>query len=251
MRQISRIFLCPIAICAFLHGTNASAQPVANDSSIRVAAINNTTREYQRFASVASPLYFGPQYVEYAQQINQGHPFFLNTDFNNGSIVYDHILYENIPLKYDILLNRIVVRDAIGVYSFCPLYDKISSFTIKDHEFIKLEKDSSNPSLPRSGFYEIFYKSKRLTVLKKETKAMMEDLNDKSGARRYIVPTIHFYVRKGNEYFLFNRKKQVLALFKDRKAELRQFIQKQGLDFRNDADNAVLGVVTYYERFTK
>ncbi len=251
MHYLSRIFFYILTITTVLTVTASTAQIPARDSSMRATAISNASREYQRFIATAAPLYSGPQYVEYYLLITIGHPFFLNTNFNTGSVRFDNILYENVKLKYDILENKIVVKDASGVFAVSPDYDKIDLFTIDSHLFTKLEKENSPSSLPKSGFYEVLYAGNNLVLYKKETKILMEDLNDRGGPRRYIVPSINYYLKKGNAYYLFNRQKHVLDLFKDRKTELRQFIRKNNLDFSNDANNALIRAVTYYETLSK
>lgn len=251
MRYFCRIFFYLLTGALLLAKTNSSAQSSAKDSSMRIAAIHNTAREYQRFIATAAPLYSGPQYVEYYLLITIGHPFFLNNNFNTGSVRFDHILYENVKLKYDILENKIVLKDPSGLFAVNPDYDKIDHFTVENHLFSKLEKETINNSLPKSGFYEVLFTGTNLVLYKKETKILMEDLNDKAGPRRYIVPTINYYLKKGNAYYLFNRQKHVLDILKDRKTELRQYIRKTNPDFSNDADNALLSVLNYYESLSK
>lgn len=251
MPQFSRIFFYALIITAVFTSTASPAQTPARDSSIRAAGIKNTTLAYQRFISTAAPLYSGPQYVEYYLLITIGHPFFLNTNFNTGSVRFDNILYENVRLKYDILENKIVVKDGSGVFAVTPDYDKIDLFTIENHLFTRLEKGNTQTVLPKSGFYEVLYTGNNLVLYKKETKILMEDLNDRGGPRRYIVPSINYYLKKGNAFFLFNRQKHVLDILKDRKNELRQFIRKNNFDFGTDPDNALTSIVNYYETFSK
>ncbi|MES2329441.1 MAG: hypothetical protein V4539_07560 [Bacteroidota bacterium] len=246
-----KLYFLSMLACTCLSALKLTAQQPAKDSSIRAAAINNAILQYQDYISFAAPLYAGPQYTDYYLKLQEGHPFYLNTFFHVGSIMYDHILYERIPMKYDILQNRIVIEDASGVFRLLPEYDKISYFTIQDHEFIKLIKDSSSPTLPKSGFYEVLYKNKNLTLLKKETKEVVEDLNSRSTIQRNVITNINFYLRAGNSYRIFNKKKHVLALFKDKKTEIRQYIRKKNLDFNIDADNALISVVSYYQELTK
>ncbi len=251
MPQLSRIFFYAFTLIAVFNSIASPAQTHARDSSIRAAAIKNTSLAYQHYISTAAPLYSGPQYVEYYLLITIGHPFFLNANFNTGSVSFDHILYENVKLKYDILENKIVVKDGSGVFAVNPDYNKIDLFNIENHLFTKLEKENAQSVLPKSGFYEVLYTGNTITLYKKETKILMEDLNDRGGPRRYIVPSINYYLKKGNTYYPFNRQKHVLDIFKDRKTELRQFIRKNNLDFSTDTDNALTSVVKYYETLSK
>jgi hypothetical protein len=252
MRSHCRIFWI-LPICVFLFTESASAQPNTTADSIRLtAAIHSAARQYQDFLSVAAPLYSGPQYVEYYLQIQQGQPFFLNTEFLTGNILYDHILYENVSLKYDMVQSRIVLKNASGTFRISPSNDKIDSFSIQNHSFIKLEKNNTNPSVPKNGFYEVLYTDGRISLLKKETKQIQEDLkNWSSAAVRYILSSVDYYIKDGNTFTSVRKKKQILEYVKTRKIELRQFIRKKDLDFGNDTDNALVSVLTYYQSLTK
>ena len=241
-----------LMVCILLCNAKLSAQQPANDSSIRASAIAHAVQQYQAYISFAAPLYAGPQYNDYYLKIQEGHPFFLNTFFHYGSVVYDHMLYENIPIKYDLVQNRVVIQDASGVFRLIPEYDKISSFTILDHSFIKLIKDSSTPSLPKRGFYEVAYTNRHMSLLKKEIKEVVDDLGNSRGTlQRYILSHVNFYAQKGKTYFLLNNKNHVLSFFKDKKTELRQYIRRNNLDFSSDTENAIISVASYYETLIK
>src|SRR5882757_5410869 len=101
MPLVRKLFSFCMLACTCLPATKLTAQQPAKDSSIRAAAINRAILEYQDFISFAAPLYAGPQYTDYYLKLQEGHPFYLNTYFHYGSILYDHILYEHVPMKYD------------------------------------------------------------------------------------------------------------------------------------------------------
>jgi len=240
-----------LSICFFLLAGQLLAQPTPSDSSTRTAAVQHVRRQYQQFMATAAPLYSGPQYVEYDQRLDRGQPFFLTAAFQQGSIRYDHILYENIPLKFDQVQSRLVLTDASGAFKLSPSNEKIDEFTIAGHLFIKLDKTPNTPTLPGSGFYELLHTNNRFSVLKKENKAIEEELrNWGGGAFRNIVSSVNYYIREGNTYQPIGKKKQLLAYTKDKKTEIRQFIRKNKPDFSKDADNAVISVLTYYQSLT-
>jgi len=119
-----------------------------------------------------------------------------------------------VPLKYDELQNKIVITDASGVFRLSPENDKIDHFTIQDHAFIKILKDSTNASLPQSGFYEVLYDNSHMALLKKESKKIVLDVGSKTTLQRYIISTTNYYIKKGNTYYLFNKQKQVLEFLR-------------------------------------
>ena len=251
MHTRSSIFFYFLVAFTLFSGKTSSAQSITKDSSRLAAAIHNTVGEYRRFMGNSAQIYTGPQYVEYYLQINKGHPFFLNTDFNPGSVHFDNLLYEDLLIKYDIVENKIVLLNPSTIFRPSLSNDKVDYFTIKDHLFIKLEKDYNHIGLPKSGFYEVLFRGAHLALLKKENKSIQEDLNFGVSSIRYVESSVNFYIEKGNTYYPVNRKGQILDLFKDKKSELRQYIRKNHPDFSNDYDNAILNLVSYYESLLK
>ncbi len=247
MRPNSSICFYFLVAFTFYFGKTSSAQSSSKDSSRLAAAVHRTAGEYIHFMGTAAPIYTGPQYVEYYLQINKGHPFFLNTDFNPGSVHFEDILYEGLMIKYDIVENKIVLLNPSSIFRPSLSNDKIDYFTIKDHTFIKLEKNSNHPGVPKNGFYEVLFRDTRLSLLKKENKSVQEDLNFGVSSIRYVESSVNFCVEKGNTYYPVNRKGQILDLFKDKKTELRQYIRKNSIDFGSDYENALLSIVGYYE----
>lgn len=242
-----------LSFCLAALTLQLSAQSVPpTDTAVLSAAIRNSGLQYQHFISKAAPLYSGPEYVEYDGRLNEGHPFLLSSSFVKGTIVYDNVSYENVPLKYDLVSNRFVLNDATGTFKLSPDYEKISSFTLGDHFFVKIPRDSSHVLLSGNQFYEVLLNGRSLTLLKKDTKKVQEEISTMLGLRRLVVSSTNFYVRGGNRYSPFNKKSQVLDLFKERKAEIRQFIRQQNLHFDDDErENSLLKIAIYYDSLSK
>jgi hypothetical protein len=85
----------------------------------------------------------------------------------------------------------------------------------------------------------------------KETKQILEDLNDKSGPIRYVQATVKYYIKNGKTFYPSNNKNSLLAILKDKKNELRMFIRKNELDFFEDFEKSLLRIVDQYELLTK
>ena len=240
--------------CTSVFAVTLSAQTtVSADTAILSAAVRNSVLQYEQFISAAAPLYSGPQYVDYDFQINEGHPFLLKPIFVTGSVMYDNILYENIELKYDLLRSKIVLKDVSGIFKITPDPDKVTYFTMDDHMFIKLDRDVNHVLLPSGNFYEVLYTGKDLTLLKRENKKIEESINPVGipGLRRIVVQSNDFYIKKGNVYYSFNKKKQILIAFSDKKTEIRQYMGQKNIDLDNDRDNALTLIAAYYRSLTK
>lgn len=241
-----KVALSGILVFVILCFTNASAQITVADS-LRRLAMANAVQTYQDYITFAAPLYSGPQYVEYFRQVQRGQPFFINTDFHTGSILYDGILYNDVPLKYDELEDKLVLSDPSGTFRLCPDIDKVPYFTIGTHQFVKLIREAEGPSAPHTGFYEVLYNGSKALLFKKESKKIVQDVTGQSKLQRFILQDIEYFIKKGNRYYSVSKQRQVLNVFKDRRPDLRQWIAKNGADFENNKENALLDLVSYYD----
>jgi hypothetical protein len=165
-----------------------------------------------------SGLYNGSQYVVYAQTIQEGIPFFEIPEPTKGDVVYGGIQYENVPLLYDILKGQIITLIPASNYLICLNADKVTSFEILNHNFIRLIKDSTDKTI-KTGFYEILYDG-ITTVYKKQTKTVGEDLSQ-AKLRRFIVESNTFYIKKANTFYSITNKKSLLVILKTGKKKYR------------------------------
>jgi len=235
-----------IVSCSLLP-LSSFAQVSTKDSSIRAMAVYNAVQQYQRTVTVESPLYNGQEYIEYESQLHTGHPFFEERDFHPASIMYDNILYENIPFKYDLIKKKLVIRSPVGGFSINILDNKVSSFEVQGHQFVRLTKDSSGRKALTTGFYDLLYNGRKTQLLKKESKKILEELTIMDGIKRTVTDDAAYYLQKGGTYSTINSKKQALELLKDRKTELKQYIRKNKLKFRANKENDLVKLVTYYD----
>ena len=249
---VIRFIFCLFFSLLLTTGDLVAQDAPSADSAALADALKNTVSNYQQYISWAAPLYSGPEYVEYYRRIYEGHAFIYNAAFVNGSVVFDGILYENIPVKYDLLRNVLVIKGQNqGSPSFTPDIEKISYFTLGDHAYTKLKRDAANVLESGARFYEVLYAGKEITLLKKENKTIEEELNPAVGLRRTVISSTNFYLKKDNAYFLVNRNRQILSALRDKEKELRDFIRSQDDDANTDHDKRMIGLAVYYESLYK
>jgi len=227
-----------------ISASNSLAQSPKTDSALYTAL-----QFYHQYAFPEPGLYNGRQYAEYASTLQAGHPYFLSPEMNKGSLVYDGILYENISIQYDIVKEQLVIKYPFQTFSLQLTNEKVNWFTVLNHTFIRLVEDSANRPLIQTGFYDRLYNG-HVILLEKQNKFIQEELNAISGIKRSITETSSFYLKKDNKYYPVNSRGSLLDVLKDRKKEIQQFIRKNKTDIRGDKENAILSIVTYYDKLS-
>jgi hypothetical protein len=219
------------------------AQSADNDTLTPHRAWNNAVQQYHDYLTPESGLYRGSEYVQYAYQLKEGHPYFDQDHMRKGSVLYRGIRYNDLPLIYDLVKQLLVINDPFNTFKIALINEEIDSFTIANHIFIRL-KDSLDPSAPRVGFYEQLYKG-RTWILKKEKKEIREEIN--LTVDRFIDQSVSYYLKKGNTYFPVNNKRALLHALNDKSQETKKFMRRNSLRMTADKENTLIKVAAWYD----
>src|SRR6478609_1756279 len=122
-----------LTCCSFT--SVVSAQNIAADSSNYTIAIQNAISAYHQYLSPQTSLYNGSEYVDYAYTINEGTPFFEDTQFSNGTVEYDNVWYSNVYIFYDEVLEEVVIKDAYSRGKIILNTEKVTGFNLLNHNF--------------------------------------------------------------------------------------------------------------------
>jgi hypothetical protein len=240
------ILLC---VCVPFSFTALFGQLSADDSTFYRKAVASTVARYHQSFGNQSPLYNGCQYIGYPFSFREpDHPYFGGKSFLKGDITYGGVLYPGVQLLYDEVAEVVVFMDP--THRIQLVSDKISSFSILNDKFIRLIKDSSNAILVGTGFYQFLYAGKS-SVLKKEMKTIGEDVrNNTEGVVRFIELKTYYYIYKDNAYYSVKNKKNLLAIYKDRKTDIQQYIKNNKLRYKKNKDSFLIKLSTYYDQLT-
>jgi hypothetical protein len=234
-----------LTLFCFICCKNATAQLNSADSISYQSAFANTRAIYDKQVGDQSPLYNGSQYASYGFVFKSGSPYFISEQFNDGSVVYDGILFSNLPLLYEDLSEFLVTKK--DGYLLQLINARISSFVISGHQFIRLIADSSNRGISKTGFYEILYPG-RSTVLKKTSKDIQEVASIYEGVLHFIEESDSYFIKRGNVFIRVRSVNELLDVFHDHQKDIQHFIKKNKLKFRKDKENILIKVAGYYDQ---
>jgi hypothetical protein len=237
-----------LVIAFFVSTEKVVAQLSPEDSFFYQKAVGHAIALYHQASGDQSGLFNGIQYIGYPFTFKEGHPFFLTPEWSTGSATYDGVYYDKVLLLYDEVAEVVIIQDAkhrLQLHS-----SKLSRFTVANNIFVRIEKDSLAANLERTGFYNLLYEG-GTSVLKKEVKRIREEvLNSVEGVQRLIETKTTYYIKKQNEYYTVNTKKDVLNIFKDHRKDIQQYIKANNLSFKRDKDNLLIKVSAYYDQLT-
>jgi hypothetical protein len=238
-----RPFLLSCTFCALI----ARGQPPVRDSlPPDTTAYTAALSLYHTYLAPETSLYRGDEYASYGRLLKSGYPYYGENGSRKGEVFYNGILYHDVFLSYDLVYDQVIMDNINHIQKIRLVSPQVDYFTIGQHYFIHL-RDSLNPTAPRNGFYEQLYKG-RILLLKKETKAIQEELNAGSPVVRFIDGAdTAFYLKIGAVYHSVNTTRSLLHMLKDRKKDVRNYIRANDLDMRLEKENTLIKVVTWYD----
>ncbi|HEX5151383.1 MAG TPA: hypothetical protein VFW07_08035 [Parafilimonas sp.] len=216
-------------------------QPFAKAQNSFDSSFADAVSVYKKTMGENIHLFNGSEYIDYDHRIS-GNPFFGSLHFTDGSVVYDDITYTHIQMIYDILNDDVIIKNYNGI-ALLLTKEKISSFNVTGHHFVKIMADSAATGL-KTGFYDVLYDgtTKLLVKRKKEITEKIEMQNLESSFTQHD----QYYILKDTVYYPAHDKNAALRALKDRKSELKKFIHQDKIKFRKDFETALLKTVAYY-----
>jgi hypothetical protein len=241
---------CFLRICLIwlFTGNDCFAQSTLTDSSFYTKAAANIHSQYMKEMGASSYLFTGTAYIRYWKGIS-GHPFFMTDQFQKGTVFYNGTDYQNVPLKYDMYKDLLVSQNFTGETEIALVNEKIASFCMGAHCFVRIVHDSSNAMFPNTGFYEKLY-SGGTTVWVKRQNLVKQSLNAEDNITKFTEYN-NYYVEMAGKYYPIEGEKELLSLFKDKKTEIRKFLNRRDISYKKDPAKTIVQTVAFYEQLIK
>lgn len=218
------------------------------DTAFVRASIQHASDVYQKSNANQSHLYNGIEYIPYKTSLEKhGHPYYLEDDWFDGSIEYNDEKYNNVPMRYDLQRQKIVIEYAAGIGEIELLNEKINQFILGGHTFKNIRKESNSIITP--GFYDILYQGKTQVLAKRQKIIHQRDISNnlilEFDSRDKV------YLRKNNFYFTITNKASLIKALSDQKQAVKKFISKNKIQYRSNREAALIKIAEHYDELLK
>lgn len=228
---------------------NFSIAQVKNEISPEQLIVRNAASVYFQSLGEQSGIYRGAEYTGFPYKLNNGHQYFETQFPVKGSVYYDGILYNDIPMWYDLVKNQVIVQFIDG-FSEIKLHNElIDYFSIYDHHFVHLGRDKIGDNVLSEGFYDLVYVGKT-QVLVKRSKETLKEVST-GIALTLLKQKNEFYLIKEGVYLPIKSQSSVLNALGSKQKEIQEFLRKSNVKFRKDPENAIVRMVKYYDLLTE
>lgn len=222
------------------------AQTAVADTAFYRSAIDNIIRLYTDSVGENLRLYSGTEFTG-GYRSSAGHPFFEYAEPQLGTVFYNGIRYPDVRLEYDLIRDELIFVNPANNLNIKLITQKVEGFSIQNRLFIHITEGNSMANFPGAGFYELLYDKGAIQVLAKRRKRLRQAAKAEELAK--FTQTNNYYIKKDSTYYTIDSKKSLITVFKDHKAEVTKFIQKENLNFKKDPERTIVKVVDYYTQF--
>lgn len=236
---LSVVFICLIHVESF--------SQIQKEKYSEQSEVKNVVSLYYRSLGEQSGIYNGPSYIGYPYPLSNGHPFFQSPDLSKGTILYEGMLYQDVPFRFDLVKGQVVVQYIDGFSTISLHNERIDHFSLFDHEFIKITKDTSNSSGMPSGFYDHVYRGKT-EVLVRRYKGTLEDVSSEGIYTKILKQKNDIYLKKDGKYFSVASSGSVLKVLGNKQKEILSHLKKNKVKFKKDPEKAIVMMVMYYDQ---
>ena len=217
----------------------------AQDMS-RQELIDSLAIDYLRSANRDAALYYG--YPPTVAPPASNHPYLNNNMlFEKGRLSYNHILYPEVMLRYDMYSNELVAMS--GARDVVLIPENVDFAELSGKRIIYFRSDSL-PGCPPTGYYFLLNAGKCL-VLEKRTASLLSNtgLAARNSKDNYDIRKV-FYLYKEGVYHRIRSQSSLLKLLQPYRKELKQYISSLGMKYRQYPDLIISFTVDEYEKLT-
>jgi len=189
-------------------------------------------RQYDISRNQQAALYNGIQHVGYGGGYI-GTAYFLSPDWMTGSVLYDGMLYKNIPLHYDLVAGDLIVQspNGFGISLFSP---KVKYFVLGGHQFLNI----NDPALSLTpGFYDVLLQGP-MTILIKRHKRINEFIIGLEQQREFVQEDAFYLLMDGHIHSIRNED-DILQQTGSMKKEIKKILRKKHIHFKREMEPAI------------
>lgn len=234
-------------LCCLIFVNIAGAQVLTNDTLSNTLYNSSAVKLYFNAISENAHIYTGFEYFTPDRNI-KGSPYYLSDSPWPSDLIYDDSYYKNIPIMYDVVKDEVVTNRLGQNFKISLVTDKLKTFILRKHEFIRVSGDSVNGNSLATGFYDRLYNNKTIVLVKRKAR-LQETYVYSQISYEYIRQDIYYVIVAG-QIVQVDSKSSVLKLFNSKKSEIKAFIRKNKLNFKSDFERTLVAVSAYYDQLT-
>lgn len=241
-------YIALIAFLFFFCLSKTDAQLSSQDSIIDTQTKDSVVALFNNTVKGNLGLYNGSEYL-YGGHNVKGFPYFKSDDILKGSVLYDGNLYNDVPMRFDLTTNELIILDRTQNFPIKLITSKLDYFIIDSSRFINAADNYGIPLSQTTDFYQVLYNNNSTVLARKEKQLILSSKLDENDS--HYIEFDWYYIYANGKLYKVDKEKSVLNAFEEKKADLKKFIKANDISFKKNFENAVVRTAAYYDQLKK
>lgn len=194
-------------------------------------------------------LYYGKQYLRNNRNV-AGHPFFIMEKPIRGSVVYNEVQYDSIPLYYDINSDQLIADNYTNDNQIILVPEKVTAFSLAGHKFVRLSLTTPDAGTFDFGFAELAFAGQKVKLYIKHRKELPMAVGNNDDRQKFKESS-SYYAEINKQIFAVNSERLLMKTLKDHDKEVQKFIDETNLSFKRNKEELLIKVISYYDSLIK
>jgi len=195
---------------------------------------------YLNGAKAYASLYTGKAEAPYNVPYTN-HPYFETADYIQGTLCYNHVVYKDVLMRWDLFRDEITVKHPDHLNSILLNNEKFNYAILNGSVIIKSAADRKT----KERFVVLLHNG-AFPVVKIHNIGILEEQSGRVVRRYFSIQPLYAIHSDGMLYAVKN-KNAILKLFPDRKKELNEYARLHKLNFSKQTGQSIIALVDYYE----
>ncbi|MCF8229488.1 MAG: hypothetical protein K9G58_10420 [Bacteroidales bacterium] len=177
-----------------------------------------------------------------------GHPYYPKESFQVGDIAVLGEIFTGEKIKFNIELQKLVLKKLISKGATTEILlnnTLVDSFSIRNKKFINLFFLPLADSL--QGFAEVIFDGE-FGFYAYHKKILKDDYTRKTPYGRYQELSPRYFLIMNQNVKTIRKKRDFLKIFKGQRKEIRKFMKKQNIKYKNASSSELARILKYGEK---
>lgn len=198
--------------------------------------IHNYLTEVQTYAT----LYSGKTETPYDKRY-ENHPYFETFTYQAGTLGYNHVVYTDILMRFDLYRNELTVVAPGRPVPVILNNDKFDYAILNGSTIIQAGNENN-----AKGKFLVLLRNGTYPVARQYNIRTEEETSNLTIIHSFRIQVKYLIYKNGVPYTVKN-KNSVLKLFPDKRKELNMFAKQHRLNFNSQIEQCIIALVDQYE----
>ncbi|MBX2915043.1 MAG: hypothetical protein KF856_07205 [Cyclobacteriaceae bacterium] len=198
---------------------------------------------YDHLVGANSSIYTGVRFIDNrAQQQTEGNYYYYQNDWTTGKLSINGQLYDSITMRYNLLLNQLVLLNHYTGESLVAQKESIDYFELHNTKFIVRVK-------PAPGYYAQLSSGEVIPYVRYSCSANEKIVNGK--LVQEMIVRKKYFLQKEDIFYPVKSRRSALKVFGSNANELKRNLRQAHINFSSQKEVALAAMSRYYDLLQK